>query len=381
MSETANRADGWIRRAELALGGAGAGPEDVVLRGHRPVVLDAEGIRAVAAPLLAAVIWSAVVFREQLSGTSIDPIALGLRVVAWGLTLRVFLLGARLLERVRIGMAAPRCSLVITPEGLLVRMPEVDVVVPRESVLGVVEHGSWQHRAGGRRYSEVYLVTDPASGRTHLTLPPIFDETPGRLAERLMRWRGAWEEPELEGRPGPHELASKVFDEAAAGRAEPGVTPVRHGRGWVRKGPYVVVLLALAAVEGIARGGAAVWEATGPALAGGLLLSLVAVLARWTWMQRREIAPRKGLSMVLTPAELLIRTRRGMLRTRWADLVNASVSTRRSWSVLEGAHEARQLVLSRRGSPPIRYDEPYLGLPVEVAQVLIEAYRVGRLPM
>jgi hypothetical protein len=84
--------------------------------------------------------------------------------------------------------------------------------------------------------------------------------------------------------------------------------------------------------------------------------------------------------MVLTPAELLIRTRGGMVRTRWPDLVSASVANKRAWSVLEGMHEARQLILSRRGGGPIRYDEPYLGVPAEVGQILVDAYRTGRLP-
>ena len=53
---------------------------------------------------------------------------------------------------------------------------------------------------------------------------------------------------------------------------------------------------------------------------------------------------------------------------------------KKQWSVLEGAHSLRRLVLTRANAPPIRYDEPYLGIPVEVAQVLLEAYRDGRLP-
>lgn len=328
----------WVSRAEEALGGRAPGAEDtVVLRGQRPVLLDAEGMRAAAAPLLAAVVWASAAFVEMRAGTSVDPIALGLRVVALGMTLRV-------------------------------------------QVLGVAERGRWQERASGRRYAEVYVVTDPESGRTHLALPPIFEDTPGRLAERLMRWRGGWEEREGYEHPPPHELASKVYDEAAEGRPMPGATAVRHGRGWIAKGPYIVVLIAAAAADGIARGGPAVWSAIDPAVGGGLFLVLVAVLARWLWMERRDIAPQKGLSMVLTPSELLIRTRGGMLRTRWRDLADASVASKRAWSVLEGMHEARQLVLSRRGEGPIRYDEPYLGLPVEVAQILVEAYRTGRVP-
>ncbi len=371
----------WVSRAEEALGGRAPGAEDtVVLRGQRPVLLDAEGMRAAAAPLLAAVVWASAAFVEMRAGTSVDPIALGLRVVALGMTLRVLVLGARMLRRLAVFGAAPRCALVLTSEGLLYRGPEVDVAIPREQVLGVAERGRWQERASGRRYAEVYVVTDPESGRTHLALPPIFEDTPGRLAERLMRWRGGWEEREGYEHPPPHELASKVYDEAAEGRPMPGATAVRHGRGWIAKGPYIVVLIAAAAADGIARGGPAVWSAIDPAVGGGLFLVLVAVLARWLWMERRDIAPQKGLSMVLTPSELLIRTRGGMLRTRWRDLAGASVASKRAWSVLEGMHEARQLVLSRRGEGPIRYDEPYLGLPVEVAQILVEAYRTGRVP-
>lgn len=370
----------WVERAERALGGGALHEDEVVLRGARPPFLDAEGIRAVASPLLCAVVWSAAVFREVLTGTSIDPIAFGLRIVALGLTLRVLLLGARMAERLVLWAQAKQYALVLTREGLLYRTPRVDVAIPREAVVGVLEQGRWRERGGVGRASPVYVVTDPETGRTHVTLPPIFDGSPGRLAERLMRWHGGWEEPEEAPSAPPHELASQVYDEAAAGRAGPGVTAIRHDRSWMKKGPYVVVLIGVAAAEGILRGGPEVWNAIDPAIGGGLVVALALVVLRWFWMQRREIAPRKGLAMVLTPAELLIRTRSGMVRTRWADVVSASVTTKRTWSVLEGAHDARQLVISRRGAQPIRYDEPYLGAPVEVAQVLIDAYRAGRLP-
>lgn len=369
----------WVERAEAALRGASPGSDDVVLRGHRPVLLDAEGIRAAAAPLLAAVVWSAAVFREMVAGTSVDPLAVAFRVIALGLTLRVVLLGVRMMQRFRVFALARRYALVLTPEGLFLRTPDLDVAVPREDVVGVAERGRWQERARGQRASEVYVVTDPESGRTHLPLPPVFEETPGRLAERLMRWRGG-EELEPVEHPPPHALASAVYDAAAAGRREAGVLAVPHGFAWVKKGPYLVVLIAVAALDGLARGGAMVWDAVDPLVGAGLLVALFAVFARWLWMERRDIAPQKGLSMVLTPAELLIRTRGGILRTRWRDLARAGVTEKRAWSVLEGVHEERKLVISRRGAGPITYDEPYLGLPVEVAQILVDAYATGRLP-
>lgn len=370
----------WVERAERAIEGGALEEGDVVLRGARPPILDAEGVRAVAAPLLCAVLWSAAVFREMVAGTSIDPLAFATRILALGVTLRVLLLGARLWKRLRLWMEAERHALALTPEGLLYRSPEVDLALPRDMVLGVVEEGAWQERTGPRRATSVYVVTDPESGRTHITLPPVLDASPGRLAERLSRWRGGWEEPEEPPSRPRDDVPSRTYDEAAAGRPGPGVTALRHDLGWIKRGPYIVLLIGIVTAEGLLRGGPRVWKAVDPAIAAGLVLVAALVFLRWTWMQRREIAPRKGLSMVLSPAALLIRERRGLLSIPWADLVSASVNTKRAWSVLEGAHDARQLVLSRRGAPPVRYDEPYLGLPVEVVQVLVEAYRAGRLP-
>lgn len=369
----------WVQRAERALEGGPVADGDVVLRGARPPFLDAEGYRAVAAPLLAAVVWSAAIFRETVTGTSIDPIALALRIVALGLTLRVVLLGAQLFDRLRRWVSAPQHALVLTPEGLLYRTPDLDRAVGREQVVGVVQHGDGRDRRK-RQTAPVYLVTDPASGTTHVVLPPFFDGGAGRLAERLMRWRGGWDEPEDARHPEPDANFTKLYDDAAAGRVMPGVTAVRQGRGWLKDGPYALVLIAVTGIEGLLRAGPQVWDAIDPMVGGGLALALVAVVLRWLWMQRREIAPQKGLSLVMTPAELLLRPASGMLRTRWGDLVSATVVAKRTWSVLEGAHDARQLVLSRRGAPPIRYEEPYLGAPAEVIQVLVEAYRVGRLP-
>ena len=143
----------WVERAERALDAKGAPLEEgeVVLRGARPAILDAEGVRAVAAPLFAAVVWSAAILRETMTGTSVDPLAFGLRVIALGLTLRVILLGARMVERLRLASRAKEHALVLTGEGLLYRTPEVDVAIPRRDVVGVVEEGRWQERGALRR--------------------------------------------------------------------------------------------------------------------------------------------------------------------------------------------------------------------------------------
>ncbi|MBX3270944.1 MAG: hypothetical protein KF729_11830 [Sandaracinaceae bacterium] len=369
----------WVRRAERALETGTAADGDTRVVVVRPPLLDADGAKAVLAPVLAAIAWAAAVFREVVAESSLDPIGMLLRFVALGLTLRVILLGAVFAGRVRTWLTTSRHGLVLTSEGLLYRTPTHDVVVPRERVVGIAERGQWQTRKAGRRWSEVFVVVDPALGRTHVALPPVFDDTPGRLAERLMRWRGSAPEPR-EAEAEPASLASRVYDAAAAGLAEPGTTVVRHDLGWLKKGPYALLLVATVALDGLSRGGAAVWGALEPWMIAGLFLALLAVPGRWLWMTRREVSPRKGLAMVLTPAEVLIRTRQGILRARWKELVGVTVDAKTKWSVLEGAHEARQLVLTRKHAPAIRYDEPYLGLPVEVGKLLLDAYRSGWLP-
>lgn len=376
--------ESWIDRAEAALRAGRAKSEgDKLLRGRRPPLLDADGVTAVLAPMLAALVWAAAIFREQVAGSPVDPLALGLRVLAFGLTFRVVVLGGQFLRRFATFLSAGRFGLVLTPEGLLYRAPGMDVAVAKEDIVGVRERGTWQKRRAGRRWSEVYVVTNPASGRTHVELPPVFEDTPGLLAERLMRWLGGGgvpRAPEDHTPAEPAALASKLYDDVAAGQTVEGVTAIHHGYDWLRKAPYLPVVFALAALDGLARGGPELWSAVGPLLGGAIFVVVLAVPARWYWMTRRDVHPRRGLSLVLTPAEALMRTAKGMIRVKWASLDLVSTDAKRKWSVLEGAHDLRILVFTRRNLPVIRYEEPYLGVPVEVAEMLVQAYRDGRLP-
>ena len=376
----ADGSESWVRRAERLLDRKAApGDDEARLLGQRPVLLDTETTKAAVAPVLAAITWSAAVFREMVSPTSLDPIGMVLRAVALGLTLRVLLLGGLLVRRLRVWMEAPRWGLALTPDGLLLRTPTHDVAIPREDVIAVVERDKWQERRAGRRWTEVFVVLNPELGRTHVALPPVFEDTPGLLTERLMRWRGAAPEPREIDRE-PAKLASRVYDRATQGLVEPGTTVLRHDRSWLKKAPYAVVIVGVVAVEAVFRAGSTVWEALEPWMIAGMFVALLAIPLRWVWMTRREVTPRKGLAMVLTPAELLIRTRQGILRSRYKDIAKVSLDAKTKWSVLEGAHSARQLVLPRRHAGTIRYDEPYLGYPVEVVKALIDAYRYGWLP-
>lgn len=371
----------WIAQAEAAATAGRSGVEGVrVLRGHRPPVLAGEGVKAVVTPLFVGLFAAAAAFRELLAGSSMDPIAMGLRLLAVGFATRMLVLGWRFVRRIRVWRESPGYCLVLHPEGMFYRRPGVDLVIPRGDVQGVVERGAWQSRAAGRRWNDVYVVTDPAGGRCYVAFPPVFAGTPGQLAERLMRWRGA---PPPAGHAPPEQpapMASRLWDAAAEGHVPSGTTAIRHGWAWLTRAPYLAAWGAVVVVEGLARGGPQVLDAIEPAVGGGLLVVLAIVPARWLWQQRRDVSPGKGLSLVLTPAELLIRTANGILRTPWSQLASVRVDARRWWSLVEGVHEARQLVITRSNAPAIRYDEPYLGTPAEVARILCEAYARGALP-
>jgi hypothetical protein len=246
-------------------------------------------------------------------------------------------------------------------------------------VVEVVESGAWQDRSGPR-WADVYVVTRPDSGRLYLAIPPFFAHSPGVLAERLMRWRGVPDSPVARTPAEPAELASKLFDAAAAGERPPGVSVIEHGPGWLRRGPYATVLLGAALLEGLLRASPerrAQLGAVTPLVIG---LCLVVVPLLWIALTRRAMAPRKGLALLLTPAELLLRTRAGVQRVRWSQVARMQITARTAWSILYGAHESRSLIIERKGDDPISYAEPFLAVPPEVVLALGEAYRKGHLP-
>ncbi len=369
----------WIDRARLLAEGsvAVAGGEEV-LEGHAPPILEGDGMRGLLAPMVAAVAWAGAVFREMVTGP-VDPLALFMRLFAIGLTVRALFLLGGLVSRLRLALSARRARLVLTRDGLYARLPHGETAMPRPEILAATERGSWQGRSG-RRFAPVYVVGS-SEAPLFVELPPIFEDTPGILAERIMRWLGPREGDEAPVFPEPKGLASKTYDDAANGIKEPGVLVVKHGDRWLRRGPYASVLLAAAVIDGWLRAPTELHDALGPWPVIGAAALAVIVPIGWVLFSRREIAPRRGVAMVITPAELLLRTRAGVLRTRWQRLLRTTIDEKNAWSVLEGFHRARALVLKRREDEPIRYDEAFLGVPAEVAQVLIDAYRRGVLPI
>jgi hypothetical protein len=368
----------WVEKAEEALAGARAEGVEVV-NATRPPLLDALGMQALTSPFLAALMWAAAVFRETVSGHPWDWMALLCRCVALALSARAALFGWRFYKRLRVWASHSRYRLALADDGLILRTPAGDTAVAREHVAGVVEQGEWGSRSG-RRWSDVYLVTSPHSGRLYTAVPPLFAKTPGVLAEKLMRWMGVREgsAPPAAGESrGAPELASKLYDRVAAGERPPGVSVVLQGRAWLRSGPYATVLLGAALLDGLVRLMLRGRVTVSPIAVIIIAVALLLVPLAWLLLVQQHVEPRKGIALLMTPAEMLMRMREGVIRVRWSSLEGLQIVTKTAWSVLEGPYRSRTLIIRRKNDPPINYLESFLGVPAEVVVCLAEAYRKG----
>lgn len=377
MSSASEEGTSWIASAEAALEGRGTFPGITLLPGRRPPLLDGEGSDALVAPLMAGFLWTAVVFLETQSGQT-APVALLLRWLALGLSVRALRLVWRLLLRVKLWMDAPQYGLAIADEGLLLRTPNFDIPLAKVDVVSAVEQGDWRTRSG-RRFHQVYLVTKPSTGRLYVALPPVLDETPGLLAERLMRWCGppSAEPPTF---PPPEALPSKIYEGAARGETPAGTIALAHGNGWLERGPYFTVLLGVTLLERWLHLGQEARVSLGVAPAALIATCLLVVPLIWHRVTLRLLAPRRGLSLVLTPAEILLRTGSGIHRVAWREIKRVTIESHRSWAILSGTQHRRNVLIERREEPEVRYDEIFLGAPAEVVTSLLDGYRRGLLP-
>jgi hypothetical protein len=69
-----------------------------------------------------------------------------------------------------------------------------------------------------------------------------------------------------------------------------------------------------------------------------------------------------------------------VMRIAFAEIARFEITARTIWSIIDGAHESRTLVIHRKQAEQVNYAEAFLGEPAEVVLSLCEAYRKGVLP-
>jgi hypothetical protein len=371
----------WISDAETALTSRQVSPHSAtdidIVDAHAPVLFDATTARGLLSPFLAGFMWAAVVFRETQSHSSLDPLALMLRVLALSMTLRALGVLWRFGQRIQLYMRYRRYGLVVTDQGMLVRSPEHDVVVPMPDVLDVREQGATALAArGGGGAANVYVVTHPQTGRTHVTLPPVFSASPRALAERLMRWRGMSSEASPLPATSPEPLPSKLWDRSGAGETLEGVVVIRVGNAWMKRGPYASMLLGVAVLDGFLRLSSQAQQSIDPLPALLLAAVLVIVPTGWYVYTRATLRARKGMSLVLTPEDLLSRGPGGIIRTPWNSVSRVEILQRSTWSLLQGAHTTHTLFVHRKEREGnVTMQEAFMDTPIEVVAALCDFYR------
>ncbi|MAQ13315.1 MAG: hypothetical protein CMN30_00745 [Sandaracinus sp.] len=337
--------------------------------GGAPPLLRGEGWRGLVFPALAIALLVLGFDREGSAKTALNPVALGLRALGLAFALRGLPALAELARRVRLALGKHR--LVLEDGALRLESPEGSRAVPREDVVAVHQGRGW------RGLDRVWVIHRPdAEGRAMLGLPPVFGG-PAALAAAITEWRGAV--PEGGDPPAPARQGSQVYDRASQGHLGAGMAVVRHGAGWLRRVPFAAVLAALVFLDGALRTPQLELGYLGLLpLAGVVVCSLVPLA--WLYVALRHVVPRRGLALVATPAEVLMRTREGIVRASWPHLEGVSVQAEPALTVLEGWTRRRRMVLKRDGDRhPICYDEAFLGVPADAVAALLEAYRAGRM--
>lgn len=341
------------------------------LRGHRPPLLRGEGWRGLVYPLLAVGLVVVAFDRESSMKAALDPVALGLRAIAIALALRSLPALRALGRRLRLAAKASAHTLRLDEDALVWTGPDGEHRIERDALVRV-------HVGDGHlELPRVWLVHRPVDGVALTGLPPLFDDSAEALGKRIEQWRGEIEAPATVEHPKPAREGSKVYDAAADGSVAPGAAVIRHGLGWLRRVPFAAVLAAGVFLDGAFRT---------PSLQLGYLglLPIVGVVVctaipfGWILVALRHVRPRRGLALVATPAEILMRTRDGILRASWAHLESISIRREPALTILEGWTQRRRVILKRDGERnPIRYDEAFLGVPADAAVALLESYRAG----
>ncbi len=151
-----------------------------------------------------------------------------------------------------------------------------------------------------------------------------------------------------------------------------GALALPAGRTWWLSGPYAGLVFAVLL---------AVHAGLVPLLRTSLTLALIPVacgpLAAWWWRGRGVRRARRGVALLLTPDQLIVRDAVGARSAAWSEVQAVREDSRPTWDMLRGARRAPLLLISRRGSQPLVLGEDELGVPVAHALAAVERYRAA----
>lgn len=373
--------ESWVAELrEIARGAASSGVE--TLRGARPGLLDATSANAVSSLALAAFVTGAALFRTQvassgpLSEPGIDLIASALRTLAVAFCVRAVVALARSLRTFWADRHAARAALVLADQGLLLQVAGQEQWAARSEVLDVTFEEPLPSRTLAPRPPAVLLVLEPRAGQPRvIAVPPYFAPSAEITAARLKRWLTQAGPARASSRSSAAVLGDpgQRYDRAAHGQLTEGDAVIPEGHCYLLRAPFTSLLGIVFALDVLRTAGGLRAQIVQPVLAASVLC--VVLIAGWLLWMRRRRATRLGLGMLLTPEELLVRGRGGVVAVPWAQLKEVEVGLRPRWSPFVGPYATRLLTLITQEQQQMIFDQSFLGAPVSVIAVLCKSYR------
>ncbi len=351
-----------------------------IVRGVRPSMLDAEGARALSAPFLAGFMVAAAILRAQIAHTQIDILTLLLRTAAFAFGLRALILLVRFAGRVRQDMDASRHALAFSRAGMLWQSPAGERFVSREDVVALGVPNVRTSRLLPQQRRPLFVIMRPRTGSLHWSIPPYFSASSEILCARLKRSLELDELEETEDatvRPPPSDAPHERYLRAARGQPGPHDAVIPEGGAYRWRGPYGVLLGVVFALDALSFAGAQRALLLQPVLLSCILA--LAMPAGWLWWMRRKAAARLGIAMLLTPEELIVRGKHGVVTVPYHQLADVEVRLKDIWSPFVGTYTTRNLLITTHDGVAMTFDGAFLGVPPEVVAELCAAYRSGRI--
>lgn len=370
-------AESWqepLRRA--ARGSAQAGVE--TLHGARPSLLNAQTAGALTSAILAAFVILAARFRTELAAGQLDLIASVLRSAAVAFIVRAVIDLVRSARAIASDGEAARATLVLGSDGLLLRVGEHEQSVRKQELLGISAREALPSRTLPARPETILLTLTPDAGRPRLlALPPYFAQTTEIALARLTRWRSDGPAEAANDTPDSEDEAPDAhYERAAGGELRDRDLVIPEGRGYLLRAPYTALLGLVFALDVFVSAGAGRALIAGPVLM-ACALSLIVLAAWFVWIARKRRS-RRGIGMLFTRHELLLRGPHGVVAVPWAQLQETELKLAARWSPFVGAFPARTLTLTTHAGERMVFDGSFLGVPLEVIAVLCAHYRGRR---